>query len=423
MKFAHFSHVWGKPGMTPHQRYEELWRELQLCDELGFDYSFCVEHHFRPDESWISSPSLYVVGAAARTRRMRIGPMGYVVPLYHPLRLAEEIALVDQIVGGRMELGLVPGINPDYFKPFGLDYNLRKSPTLEFVEYLRAAYGEKQPFTFHGDVHHTDSAQLAVQPLQRPQPPLWMMSRDPQTLEFCARHGINPGYFLVYPRADAAPRYRKFLADWATAGWPQPPKIAYCTIVYVDDTDEKALDISLARAARAYEGFLPPPKPGETFEQRVREHAKKYIGRGEPGASEIMANLFDADLPDEARTGLYWFAGYGRQENSRGGTSRPVQCLHGRVQFLGPAGGRSHAFNPLVRRESHSRLALHTSRFEARWQLLRLNQFRMRCETRGIEPMHRETDDRSGHERKRRPHIELLHRHADEQRPHQRTDD
>ena len=236
MKFAHFSHVWGKPGMTAHQRYEELWRELQLCDELGFDYSFCVEHHFRPDESWVSSPSLYVVGAAARTRRMRIGPMGYVVPLYHPLRLAEEIALVDQIVGGRMELGLVPGINPDYFKPFG---------------------------------------QLAVQPLQKPHPPLWMMSRDPQTLEFCARNAINPGYFLVYPRADAAPRYRKFLADWGATGRPQAPKIAYCTIVYVDETDEKALD--------------------ETFEERVREHAKKYIGRGEPGASEIMANLFDAD--------------------------------------------------------------------------------------------------------------------------------
>jgi alkanesulfonate monooxygenase SsuD/methylene tetrahydromethanopterin reductase-like flavin-dependent oxidoreductase (luciferase family) len=109
MKFAHFSHIWAKPGMTPHQRYEELWRELQLCDELGFDYGFCVEHHFRPDESWMSSPSLYAVGAGARTRRLRVGPMGYIVPLYHPLRLAEEIAIVDQMLGGRMELGLVPG--------------------------------------------------------------------------------------------------------------------------------------------------------------------------------------------------------------------------------------------------------------------------------------------------------------------------
>lgn len=295
MKFAHFSHVWGKPRMTPHQRYEQLWRELQLCDELGYDYGFCVEHHFRPDESWMSSPSLFVVGAGARTRRLRVGAMGYVVPLYHPLRLAEEIALVDQMVGGRMELGLVPGINPDYFVPFGLNYKLRKSPTLEFVDYLRAAYGEQQPFSFHGEIHHTDNAVLAVQPSQKPHPPLWMMSRDPRTLEFCAEKGINPGYFLVYPRADAAPRYRKFLADWKAAGWPHRPNIAYCTIVHVDDTDEKALAVGLDRASRAYEGFLPPPQPGETFETRVKEHAKKFIGRDEPGASEIMANLFDPD--------------------------------------------------------------------------------------------------------------------------------
>ena len=156
MKFAHFSHIWAKPGMTPHQRYEQLWRELALCDEVGFDHSFCVEHHFRPDESWMSSPSLYAVGAGARTKRMRIGPMGYIVPLYHPLRLAEEIAIVDQMLGGRMELGLVPGISPDYFRPFGVDYGQRKSPTFEFVDYLRAAFGETQPFSFHGEEFHTE---------------------------------------------------------------------------------------------------------------------------------------------------------------------------------------------------------------------------------------------------------------------------
>ena len=71
MKFAHFSHIWNKSGYTPQRRYEELWRELQLCDELGFDYGFCVEHHFRPDESWISSPSLYAVGAGSRTKRLQ----------------------------------------------------------------------------------------------------------------------------------------------------------------------------------------------------------------------------------------------------------------------------------------------------------------------------------------------------------------
>ena len=221
--------------------------------------------------------------------------MGYIVPLYHPLRLAEEIAIVDQMLGGRMELGLVPGINPDYFRPFGLDYGQRKSPTLEFVDYLRAAFGETQPFSFHGADFHTDNARISVPPVQRPHPPLWMMSRDPQTLEFCARNGISPGYFLVYPRADAAPRYRKFLADWQAAGHAAKPNIAYCTVVYVDETDDKAVETAAFRASRAYEGFLAPPKPGETFEERAADHAKMFVGRGEPGASEIMQHLFDAD--------------------------------------------------------------------------------------------------------------------------------
>ena len=294
MQFAHFTHIWAKPGMTPHQRYEELWRELELCDGLGFDYGFCVEHHCCPHESWMSSPSLYTVGGGARTKRIRLGPMGYIVPLYHPLRLAEEIAIVDQMLGGRMEVGLVPGINANYFRPFGLDYGQRKSPTLEFVDYLRAAFGKTQPFSFHGSEYHTDNAELSVQPAQLPHPPLWMMSRDPQTLEFCAKNGISPGYFLVYPRVDAAPRYRKFLADWKAAGWPHKPKIAYCTVVYVDETDEKAREVALARASRAYEGLLEPPKAGP-FAQRVAEFAQKFVGRGEPNASEIMMNLFDPD--------------------------------------------------------------------------------------------------------------------------------
>jgi alkanesulfonate monooxygenase SsuD/methylene tetrahydromethanopterin reductase-like flavin-dependent oxidoreductase (luciferase family) len=106
MKFAHFAHVWGKTGMTPAQRYQQLWRELQLCDELGFDYGFCVEHHFRPDESWMSAPGLYAVSAGARTKQIRLGGMGHIVPLHNSLRLTEEIAVADQMIGGRLEVGL-----------------------------------------------------------------------------------------------------------------------------------------------------------------------------------------------------------------------------------------------------------------------------------------------------------------------------
>ena len=69
MRFAHFSHVWAKAGMTPHQRYEQLWRELALCDELGFDYGFSVEHHFTRRESWMSSPNSLTAASSLKAPR------------------------------------------------------------------------------------------------------------------------------------------------------------------------------------------------------------------------------------------------------------------------------------------------------------------------------------------------------------------
>ncbi len=293
MKFAHFAHVWTKPGMTPHDRYEQLWRELELCDALGFDYGFCVEHHFTPYESWMSSPSLYTVGAGVRTKNIRLGPMGYVVPLYNSLRLAEEIAIIDQMLGGRMEVGLVPGIMNSYFEPFGLDYTDRKAPTLEYPSYLRAAYGDDQPFSFEGKIHKTRNARISVMPQQRPHPPLWMMSRDPETLEFLAANGINTGNFLVFPREVAAPRYRKYLDDWNAAGWDRKPNIAYATTVYVDESDDKAIEVALERASRAYEGLL--PSPDAPFEERLQEFKDQFAARGENPAAMGITKIFDPD--------------------------------------------------------------------------------------------------------------------------------
>ena len=106
---------------------------------------------------------------------------------------------------------------------------------------------------------------------------------------------MHTGYFLIFPRDEAAPRYRKFVEDWRRAGWDHQPNIAYSTLIYVDETDDKALATALHGASRAYEGFLAPPRPGDTFDGRVAAHAAKFNERGEDGAAVIMANLFDAN--------------------------------------------------------------------------------------------------------------------------------
>ncbi len=292
MKFAHFSHVWAKPNISPSQRYNQLWREIELCDQLDFDYAFCVEHHFRPDESLMSSPSLFATGAGLKTKNLRVGPMGYIVPLYNPLRLVEEIAIIDQMLEGRLELGLVPGVNPLYFEPFNIKYNERKLPTIEFVDYLKAAFTNKEKFDFVSKNFVTKDAKLAVKPHQIPHPPLWIQSRDSETLEFCAKNGINTGYFLVYPRELAFIQYKKFLSNWKSYGWKNKPNIAYSTVVYVDETDEKAIDTALIRASKAYEGILEPPETG-SFEERVSRFEKRVNATKDLQTANLMKNMFN----------------------------------------------------------------------------------------------------------------------------------
>ena len=298
MKFAHFAHVWHKDGMAPAERYRQLWRELQACDELGFDYGFCVEHHFRPDESLMSAPNLYAIAAGARTKRIRLGGMGHVVPLHHPVRLIEEIALADQMLDGRLEVGLVPGIADLYFPPFGADFASRRAVTLDFVGFLKAAYTRPHPFSHEGKHHKAERLTLAVRPLQQPYPPLWIETRDPPTLAFCAKEGINAGYFILFPRKDAHPRYTKYLADWKAAGHARKPNIAYSTVVYVDETDDKALKTALKDAGRAYQGFFGPLKnPGDPAELKAEQEnrARFFEERGEAAGAEIMRNLLDPD--------------------------------------------------------------------------------------------------------------------------------
>jgi len=134
-----------------------------------------------------------------------------------------------------------------------------------------------------------------VPPMQRPTPPLWMQSRDPATLELCAREGLNTGYFFNLPRTRAAPIYREFLAKWDAAGHGRKPQIAYSTLVYVDETDAKARDKALAEAGRAYVGFMAPPQPGDTLQSRVAEWASHFPEDGPLGEGEIMRNMFDPD--------------------------------------------------------------------------------------------------------------------------------
>jgi alkanesulfonate monooxygenase SsuD/methylene tetrahydromethanopterin reductase-like flavin-dependent oxidoreductase (luciferase family) len=292
MKFAHFSHVWNKPGMTAAQRYEQLWRELAACDELGFDFGFTVEHHFNPNESWMPSPSIYCTGAAARTRRMRHGPMGYVVPLYDPVRIAEDAAVLDNVLNGRLELGLVSGIVPDFFGPYRADFKNRRALANETLALVKRAFATEGPFSFEGPFHQYENVTLSVQPLQKPHPPLWMQSRDADTLEVLAQEGVNTGYLFLVPRNEVAPRYREYLRLWREAGHPEKPNIGYWVLVYVDETDEKAGARAKPYFTHCFTKVFGTRADGGIGYLRLAEN---FARRGDPGGAEIAKNAVNLD--------------------------------------------------------------------------------------------------------------------------------
>ncbi|HSF58174.1 MAG TPA: LLM class flavin-dependent oxidoreductase [Candidatus Binatia bacterium] len=292
MKVAHFSHVWNKPGMTAAERYEQLWRELAACDELGFDYGFTVEHHFNPNESWMPSPSIYCAGAAARTRRMRHGPMGFVAPLYDPLRIAEDAAVLDNILHGRLELGLVAGIVPDFFGPYRADFKNRRGLTHEAISFVKQALSSEAAFNFDGPIHQYQNVTLSVKPLQRPHPPLWVHSRDPDTLEFLARQGVHTGYLFLVPRQEVAPRYRDYLRLWREAGHQGKPNIGYWVLVYVDETDQKAVAKAKSYFSYCFTRVFGTRADGGIGYQRLAEN---FMKRNDPGGAEIAKNSANLD--------------------------------------------------------------------------------------------------------------------------------
>jgi alkanesulfonate monooxygenase SsuD/methylene tetrahydromethanopterin reductase-like flavin-dependent oxidoreductase (luciferase family) len=292
MNFAHFSHVWNKPGMTVAQRYEQLWRELAVCDDLGFDFGFCVEHHFNPRESWMPSPSIYTAAAAMRTRRLRVGTMGYIAPLYDPLRLVEDAAVLDNVLNGRLELGLVSGIVPDFFGPYGADFQNRRANTQEALAFIKQAFTSNGAISFTGSTRQYHNVTLGVKPLQKPHPPIWIHSRDADTLALLAREGVHTGYLFLVPRDEVAPRYREYLRLWRDAGHTGKPNIGYWVLVYVDETDAKAVAKAKPYFEHCFTNVFGTRAEGGIGYQRLAENHEK---RGNPRGAEIARHSIDVE--------------------------------------------------------------------------------------------------------------------------------
>lgn len=171
---------------TPlHQVYQDRLALLEAAEQAGFWCYFKSEHHMTPLDT-APSISTWLAAVAARTTQMRIGSMVHLLPFYHPIRLLEEIAMLDHLSGGRLELGVGRGISPREHELWGLERDLARQRSEEALEIILMGM-TANTLNHEGKFWRFEEVPLAVSPLQKPYPPLWY----PGNFEFAGRRGFH----------------------------------------------------------------------------------------------------------------------------------------------------------------------------------------------------------------------------------------
>ena len=220
------------------RNYQEHLDEMEYCEELGFEGVVFNEHHYSA-YGMMPSPNLIAAALSRGTKRMKIGVLGNILPLrFHPVRVAEEYAMLDCMSGGRLIAGFVRGIPAEY-----LWYNVKPDESRgrfeEAYEIIMTAW--TQPvWGFHGKFFHLEKCAIWPRPLQQPHPPVWVAARSAESIEWCVKRRIPIAqvYQTTGQIEDTFNYYRKLARD---EGWEAGPEGFILTRhIYVDESDQKA---------------------------------------------------------------------------------------------------------------------------------------------------------------------------------------
>ena len=265
-------------------------QRIEIMDETGYDAVWLAEHHF---SSFSVCPSVHMMGvmAAARTTRLRIGTGVSLAPFYHPLRLAEEVALLDVLSGGRVNWGAGRGFARVEFENFGVPPDESTSRFREAVEIVLRAWTEDKP-SFAGTHFRFDGVEVLPKPLQQPHPPVWMAATSEDALAWAAGRGFS---ILMDPHAAAREigNKRRFYAERLTAaGFSLAGRdLPVARLVALGDTAAEAAEVarrgaqwicdSYFGAAHRPVGVSDPNAPGA---DPVQRYLDEVILHGTPEA-------------------------------------------------------------------------------------------------------------------------------------------
>ena len=261
-----------RQGASQADAFRDIFETADRAEASGIDCVWLGEIHFTPNRSVISA-SLQVASAiASRTRRLHIGTAVQVLPLNHPLRIAEEVATVDHISQGRFEFGIGRSGVVRSYDTYGVPYGESQARFRETLAILRQAW-TGEPFSYEGEFYRVDNAVVAPRPYQVPHPPIRMAATSDETFPAAGRLGLP---IFIGLRATEIPDLQAQLAPyreaWREAGHPGQPSVYLRIPVYVSPTEAGAIE--------------EPRESLASFFARQTELARSAVGRAGAGPAD-----------------------------------------------------------------------------------------------------------------------------------------
>lgn len=240
-RFSSFSHIDEKLGLTPFERLTQFRDEVRLADELGFDYFFTAEHHFSRTRGLSTSEGVTSAIIAQNSDRMRFGPMTYQLPINDPLRVAEEVVILDHMSNGRFDVGFSKGVVPHELITYGVHPDEAQARFDEALEFMLKAWTLDERFSSLGHHNSYFDVEMTQLPLQRPYPPIWIPTATPANAEEWGKRGYKTAGFAFLGTEAHKEVFSRYKDGYEESGAPiEDRRIGYLMAVVVAGTDAEA---------------------------------------------------------------------------------------------------------------------------------------------------------------------------------------
>jgi len=306
MEFGMFHEFARMPGQSEAETFTNSFEEVDAAERWGLDVMWLAELHVDPQRSVLAAPLTIASAIAARTARMKLGIAVQVLPLCHPLRLAEEVTTVDHISHGRLIMGVGRSGFARTYEAYGISYAESRERFAEVLEILRRAFTNER-FSFAGAFYNFEDVCLVPKPYQQPFPEIRIAATSPDTYAVIGALGYP--IFCATRLGDLSelgPQVRAYRAAWTAAGHPGQGQVFLRVPVYLAETAERARSEPEASVMHFYR-YL-----GQRIEQSATSAGARTIenraARGQKLQSidydEALRNKIIVGTPDQVEERL-----------------------------------------------------------------------------------------------------------------------